>query len=98
MTDVSRQVASCDPHEGRCQICGDEAIAGRVMEIDTATRTAVVSIDGQHVTVALDLVDARVGDDLLIHMGFAIEKLEPRRPQYNEGGSLGSAQAPGIRA
>ena len=76
MTDVQRQPASCDPAEGKCQICGDEAVAGRVVSIDDSTRTAVVLFDGDRVTVALDLVDAQVGDDLLVHMGFAIEKLE----------------------
>lgn len=76
MTDGHRTAASCNPQDGRCRICGDEAVAARVVSMDAAARTAVVEMGGERLTIATDLVDARVGDDLLVHMGFAIERLE----------------------
>lgn len=69
----------CDARDGRCHLCGDEAVPGRVLAIDERARTATVAFDsgsvGTTATVALDLVDARVGDTLLVHLGFAIERL-----------------------
>ena len=47
------------------------------MAIDAATRTALVAFTDVTSTVALDLVDASVGDDLLVHLGFAIERVTP---------------------
>ena len=67
--------SSCDSHDGSCHLCGDEAVAGRVTDIDPETRTATVAFESGTATVALDLVDARVGDRLLVHLGFAIERL-----------------------
>ena len=96
--NANQKAASCNPLSGRCQICGDEAVAGRVIAIDDALRTAAVLVEGETVTVALDLVEAQVGDELLVHMGFAIETLEPRRPACNEGESLRRGQATGIHA
>ena len=65
----------CGAHDTSCQLCGDEAIAGRVVAIDAGSRTATVSFDGGTATVALDLVDADVGDHVLVHLGFAIQRL-----------------------
>lgn len=48
---------------------------GRVVGIDGAARTAVVMFDEHAATVALDLVDADVGDTVLVHLGFAIERV-----------------------
>ena len=69
--DLSR----CDAPGGMCHVCGDVAVAGRVLEVDCVNRTALVAIGEDVVTVAVDLVDADVGDELLIHLGFAIERL-----------------------
>ena len=66
----------CESHEGQCHVCGDVAVVGRVLEIDDARRTAVVAVGDERAIVALDLVDAGVGDALLVHLGFAIERLE----------------------
>ena len=60
-----------------CQLCGDVAVAGRVIAIDVDARTAVVALECGNTMVALDLVDAGVGDTLLVHLGFAITRLEP---------------------
>ena len=65
----------CDGPPGECHLCGDEAVVGRVLEIDARARTATVRLSGQTATVALDLVDAGVGDDVLVHLGFAIERV-----------------------
>jgi len=59
-----------------CQLCGDVAVAGRVIAIDADARSAVVALECGTATVALDLVDADVGDTLLVHLGFAITRLE----------------------
>jgi hydrogenase maturation factor len=59
-----------------CQLCGDVAVAGRVIAIDAAARTAVVALECGTTKVALDFVDADVGDTLLVHLGFAITRLE----------------------
>ena len=65
----------CEPRTGICHLCGDEGSVGRVTAIDAATRTATVSLDRGSATVALDLVDAAVGDELLVHLGFAISRV-----------------------
>jgi hydrogenase maturation factor len=59
-----------------CELCGDVAVAGTVLSIDASARTAVVALQCGTATVALDLVDARVGDTLLVHLGFAITRVE----------------------
>ena len=65
-----------DRGSNACQLCGDVAVAGKVIAIDADARTAVVDLDCGTTTVALDFVDARVGDTLLVHLGFAITRLE----------------------
>jgi hydrogenase maturation factor len=67
----------CDARDGSCHLCGDEAVAGRVLVVDAESRTATVAFADGAATVALDLVDAGVGDRLLVHLGFAIARLEP---------------------
>ena len=67
--------SACDAPEGHCHVCSDEAVIGRVLDIDESTRTARVAFEGSEATVALDLVDAAVGDSLLVHLGFAIERV-----------------------
>ena len=59
-----------------CHLCGDEAVTGRVVALDADARTATVAFDCGTRMVALDLVDAMVGDELLVHLGFAIARLE----------------------
>lgn len=68
--------AVCDSHDGTCHVCGDTAVVGRILEIDAPARTATVAFDSGTATVALDLVVAEVGDSVLVHLGFAIERLE----------------------
>lgn len=75
MSHATAPATQCDARDGECHLCGDVAVRGRVVEADAAKRTALVSMGGELVTVAMDLVDAGVGDDVLVHMGFAIERL-----------------------
>lgn len=72
---MSPDLPRCDARTGSCHLCGDEAVAGRVVAIDGRARTATVAFESGTATVALDLVDARVGDTVLVHLGFAIERL-----------------------
>ncbi|NEV62534.1 HypC/HybG/HupF family hydrogenase formation chaperone [Thiorhodococcus minor] len=52
------------------------AIPARIVEIDAATDIAQVSLGGVRKEVSLALVnDARVGDYVLIHVGYALNKL-----------------------
>ena len=60
----------------RCVTCGDAATTARVVAmIDTTTAQVEVEVDGAIEEVALDLVDARVGDVVLVHAGIAIGRL-----------------------
>jgi len=49
------------------------AIPGKLVEKDGDK--GVVDYDGAKVEVRLELVDAEVGDYVIVHTGFAIEKL-----------------------
>ena len=74
---VNRDLRSCNPHDAHCHLCGDEAVVGCVLDIDHSARLATVDFGNEVATVALDLVHADVGDRLLVHLGFAIARLEP---------------------
>lgn len=81
-TDATRAAGEatmprCEGAEGSCHLCGDEATVGRVLHVDHRTRTATVAFPAHTATVALDLVDADVGHDVLVHLGFAIERVVP---------------------
>lgn len=65
----------CNPESDTCHLCADEAVVGRVLDVDAESRTATVAFDSGTATVALDLVEAGVGDELLVHLGFAIERM-----------------------
>ena len=71
-------VTSCDPTGGPCHVCGDVAVVGRIVDVDDTSRTGTVAFEGSTATVALDLIEARVGDDVLVHLGFAIERVNGR--------------------
>lgn len=65
----------CDSRSGPCHLCGDEAVLGRVIAVDRLSGTGTVALPEGTATVALDLIDAAVGDDVLVHLGFAIERV-----------------------
>ena len=79
MSQDSLENLSCQPnvHEGSCPTCGDEALPARILQINDDSNTAQVLIEGAKSEVALDLIgEVQVGDTILVHIGFAIAKLE----------------------
>lgn len=70
------ETSRCAVTTGQCHLCGDTAVTGRVVDIDARSRTAIVAFPEGTATVALDFVEAAVGDDVLVHLGFAIERVE----------------------
>jgi len=66
----------CTPGpDGRCAVCADEGTPGRVLELRPGNMAWVEMPDGLQ-EIAVDLIeDTRVGDQLLIHLGFAIARL-----------------------
>ncbi|HEX2164055.1 MAG TPA: hydrogenase assembly protein HupF [Thermoanaerobaculia bacterium] len=62
----------------RCALCAD---AGEVAEVialgvDALGRGRVRRRDGGEELVAFDLVDARPGDRVLVHLGFVLARVE----------------------
>jgi hydrogenase maturation factor len=72
--DTFTEQPVCSVHvAGHCITCGDEALYGRVLQLDPVYSTALVEIEGTCVEVDISLVDAVApGDLLLIHGGVAI--------------------------
>lgn len=69
--------AVCAPcPDGRCSICADEGTPGRILQL-LPDNMAAVQLPAGPEQVALDLVDgAQAGDWVLVHLGFAITRLE----------------------
>ena len=60
-----------DPNH--CITCGDDAVPMRVLAIDDTRGLGLCEdAEGARCTVELALVDARPGDDVLVHAGTAI--------------------------
>ena len=55
------------------------AIPGKVLKVDGVR--ALVDFDGVEREVRVDLVDARKGDYVIVHTGYAIEKLDRKEAQ-----------------
>jgi hydrogenase maturation factor len=72
------RAALCEPGpDGSCQLCGDVAVRALVLAVDAAANEASVAMVGGNGVVAIDLVEnVRPGDLLLVHQGFAIERIE----------------------
>ncbi len=52
------------------------AIPAQITQLDSATDQATVTLDGISKTVSLALIDdAAVGDYVLIHVGYALNKI-----------------------
>lgn len=61
--------------EGSCAICADEGLPGQVLELRPFNMALVALSEGEQ-EVALDLVEnVQVGDQLLVHVGVAIAKI-----------------------
>jgi hydrogenase maturation factor len=76
-----QHAALCVPGpDGSCQLCGDVAVRAVVLAVDAAANEASVDMEGRSGVVAIDLVEGvRAGDVLLVHQGFAIERVERHR-------------------
>ena len=71
---MSAGAASGD-HGAHCVTCSDEAVAMRVLETAAALEPArCADADGTIALVLLDLVEAGVGDEVLVHGGVAIAR------------------------
>ncbi len=74
------------------------AIPAEVVAIDAATDMATVSLDGVQKEVSLALVeDVQIGDYLLVHVGYALNKLSPDEAEktlelFAQMAALGEAQ------
>lgn len=72
------------------------AIPARVVSIDAASDMATVDLGGVQKTVSLALVeDVHVDDYVLVHVGYALNKLDPEEAQrtlqiFAEAGMLDS--------
>ncbi len=65
--------ATSGDHRLGCVTCADEAVAMRVLALAPRLEPArCVGADGEVAMVLLDLVDAEVGDEVLVHGGVAI--------------------------
>jgi len=71
-------VPQCLPEIG-CITCGDEGVAMRVVELDSPHGLALcIDGDGARSEVDLGLVaGVAPGDELLVHAGVALARLEP---------------------
>jgi hydrogenase maturation factor len=67
---------SCTPGAVECSVCGDVATRATILELFPETGTATARMGSSCVTIATDLVSVAPGDDVLVHLGFAIQRLE----------------------
>ena len=63
--------------EADCITCGDLAVTGRVTEL-LGQGMATAEVGGLTESVSVELVDAHVGDLLLVHARVAIGKFDER--------------------
>ena len=62
-----------DCTSGTCITCGDVAVAMRVIQVDEERCLALCETeDGKRETVEIALIDAGLGDEVLVHAGTAI--------------------------
>jgi hydrogenase expression/formation protein HypC len=58
------------------------AIPARILELDADTDQAVVALGGVRKPISLALVDdAAVGDFVLVHVGYALNKVSPEEAE-----------------
>jgi hydrogenase expression/formation protein HypC len=70
------------------------AVPARIVEIDSATDMATVALGEVKKSISLALVDSvEVGDYVLIHVGYALNRLDPEEAEktlqlFDEAGML----------
>ncbi len=52
------------------------AIPGKIKSINSKTRHATVDFNGMEKEINIEVVNVKVGDYVIVHAGFAIEKLD----------------------
>jgi len=58
------------------------AIPAQILDLDPASDSAIVSLGGVRKPVSLALVDdAAVGDYVLVHVGYALNKISPEEAE-----------------
>lgn len=58
------------------------AVPAQVVSLDRESDTAVVTVDNVRVEISLALVDdVRVGDYVLVHVGYALNKIDEQEAQ-----------------
>ena len=58
------------------------AIPGKIVEIDEKTQHALIDYGNNTKRKAnISLVDAKIGQYVLVHAGFAIQKVDPKEAQ-----------------
>ena len=58
------------------------ALPAKIIELDDATDMAVVSLEGVKKQISMALVDdVAVGDFVLVHVGFALNKISPEEAE-----------------
>ena len=93
MTRSDALVPECHPEVG-CVTCGDEGVPMRVLKLD-APRGLAVCADAAGSTGEVDLglvTGVGPGDEVLVHAGVAIARLE-REGQHDRGPRLESEAA-----
>lgn len=57
------------------------AIPGKIISINRKTHHATVSFNGIEKDINIEIVDTKIGDYVVVHAGYAIEKLERKEAE-----------------
>ena len=57
------------------------AIPGKIKSIDKKTHHAMVSFNGIEKDINIEMVNVDIGDYVIVHAGFAIEKLDTKKAE-----------------
>lgn len=75
ITITEANMPTCSP-DSYCAICADEGLPGQVLEILPDDMVLLAMENGEQ-EVAIELIDnVKIGDILLVHLGFAIARIE----------------------
>lgn len=57
------------------------AIPGKIKSIDKKTNHAAVNFNGMEKDVNIELVNVKTGDYVIVHAGFAIQKIDQKEAE-----------------